>query len=64
MDYRLVPIASDATPADVARESAEAIEREVHRNVFLGRLEDVLHKVAGWCRKNSLWPYNIGLSCC
>lgn len=65
MDYRLVPIASDATPpADVARESAEAIEREVHRNVFLGRLEDVLHKVAGWGRKNSLWPYNFGLSCC
>ncbi|HMV70573.1 MAG TPA: NADH-quinone oxidoreductase subunit B family protein [Pseudomonadales bacterium] len=64
MDYRLTPIATDATPERLAREATEVTEREVHRSVFLGRLEEVLHKAVGWGRKNSLWPYNFGLSCC
>lgn len=64
MDYRLTPIATDATPGPAARADTEVTEREVHRSVFLGRLEDVLHKAVGWGRKHSLWPYNFGLSCC
>lgn len=65
MNYQLTPIATDAEPSSSASQSAaDAIEREVHRHVLLGRLEEVLHDVAGWGRKNSLWPYNFGLSCC
>lgn len=42
----------------------DPLEEHVHKNIFMGRLEQVLHTVVNWGRKNSLWPYNFGLSCC
>lgn len=42
----------------------DPLEEHVHRNIFLGKLEEVLHTAVNWGRKNSLWPYNFGLSCC
>ncbi len=38
----------------------DPVEDAVRRSVLLTRLQDVL----AWSRKNSIWPFNFGLSCC
>jgi NADH-quinone oxidoreductase subunit B len=40
--------------------SKPSIESSGKESVLLTRLEDLL----AWGRKNSLWPFNFGLSCC
>ncbi|USZ14512.1 NADH-quinone oxidoreductase subunit B [Moraxella sp. FZFQ2102] len=39
-------------------------QAEVEKNVFMAKLEDLTHAAANWGRKNSLWPFNFGTSCC
>src|SRR5919109_803059 len=45
-------------PSPAAREGS--FEDAVRRNLVLARLQDLL----AWGRKNSIWPFNFGLSCC
>ena len=68
MKYTLTRIDPDALPARYPMEKKETVEdplsEQINRSVFMGKLEDVLHSTVNWGRKNSLWPYNFGLSCC
>jgi NADH-quinone oxidoreductase subunit B len=41
-------------------EGQDTFEQSASRSVFLSRLQDLL----AWGRKNSMWPFNFGLSCC
>jgi NADH-quinone oxidoreductase subunit B len=68
MDYTLTRIdpngPHDVYPLQKKQTVADPLKEHVHRNVFMGRLEEVVHNAVNWGRKNSLWPYNFGLSCC
>jgi NADH-quinone oxidoreductase subunit B len=37
-----------------------AMDKAIRRVLFMSQLQDVL----AWSRKNSIWPFNFGLSCC
>lgn len=40
--------------------TSEGHQEAAHRNILLTRLQAML----AWGRKNSIWPFNFGLSCC
>jgi NADH-quinone oxidoreductase subunit B len=67
MDYTLTRINPDGSghyPTSQKSIVPDPLEDQVHKNIYLGKLETILHDAVNWGRKNSLWPYNFGLSCC
>jgi len=49
------------TTAEILEQlNARTIEAAAGRSILTGRLEDML----AWGRKNSVWPFAFGLSCC
>lgn len=66
MEYTLTRINPDGShpypPVD--RQIVPDPLEEMPRGIFLGNLEKVLHNTVNWGRKNSLWPYHFGISCC
>ncbi|CAL4320117.1 NADH-quinone oxidoreductase subunit B [Buchnera aphidicola (Protaphis terricola)] len=51
-------------PKETISSVTDPLENYYKNNIFIGKVKKLLHKLVNWGRKNSLWPYNFGLSCC
>lgn len=49
-----------AGEASSGQPGGASVDEFLRRNVVMARLEDMI----AWGRKNSIWPFNFGLSCC
>ena len=49
-----------AEAASSGQPGGASVDEFLRRNVVMARLEDMI----AWGRKNSIWPFNFGLSCC
>ncbi len=47
-------------PADASKAESDSLDEAIQKSVVFSRLEDLI----SWGRKNSIWPFNFGLSCC
>lgn len=51
-------------PKETKKIVNDPLINEVKNNVFMGKLKTIVNNLVNWGRKNSLWPFNFGLSCC
>ena len=56
MNWQLQPVNDAASP----QPGGNSVDDFIRQNVVMAKLEDMV----AWGRKNSVWPFNFGLSCC
>ncbi len=54
------PVSQRNSLQELVRPGESLAESSVRQSVIFSRLQDLL----AWGRKNSIWPFNFGLSCC
>jgi NADH-quinone oxidoreductase subunit B len=54
------PLNRDMVKEDKPQLGDTFTEEQISRNVLTAKLSDMVN----WGRKNSIWPFNFGLSCC
>jgi NADH-quinone oxidoreductase subunit B len=47
-------------PSEAVRSESDSLDEAIQKSVVFSKLEDLI----SWGRKNSIWPFNFGLSCC
>jgi NADH-quinone oxidoreductase subunit B len=47
-------------PSEAVKTESDSLDEAIQKSVVFSRLEDLI----SWGRKNSIWPFNFGLSCC